>query len=217
MPPRKKAAPADADSTATRDPLVTRTVRSSTRLASQVAAVKANSDSTTDETTFSKPASKVKTKAAPIPKPVSKTTKPASKAKSKRTKADAGADEDHDAPTPKKPKTAAIEEEEEEEVMDADTKDDKKDNKKMVTLPLCHRFNHSHQLTFTSRSPCSSVAQLPLILLPGWLVSVKQRPFGLPMLMSEGLQSPIKCTSVMGKSGMRPSTKPICPRTRTST
>jgi len=129
MPPRKKAAPTDISSNATPDPLTTRTVRSSARLASQAIAVTANPDLTTDRTTSSKPASKARTKAAP------KTTKPASNTRSKRTKADAG-DEEDDGPVSKKPKTTTVQEEEEEDAMDADTRNDKKDNEKMVTSAL---------------------------------------------------------------------------------
>ena len=137
MPPRKKAVPANADASTTPDPLTTRAVRSSARLASQGTAAVAKSDSTTDGTTSSKPASKAKTKAA------SKATKPASNARPKRTKADAG-DGEEDAPASKKPKTTSIQEEEEEEDMDVDTQCDKKEDKKMVcnifTMPAVHKL-----------------------------------------------------------------------------
>jgi hypothetical protein len=132
MPPRKKAAPADANSNTTPDLPTTRAVRSSIRLASQAVPVATTPDSMTDGATSSKPASKAKTKTAPKPKPASKATKPASKARSKRTKADADDDEDS-APASKKPRTATVDEEEEEEAMDLD----KKDDRKMVTATLC--------------------------------------------------------------------------------
>lgn len=133
MPPRKKAAPTDISSNATSDPPTTRTVRSSARLASQAIAVAANLDLTTDGTTSSKPASRARSKAA------SKTTKPASNSRSKRTKADAD-DEEDDAPASKKPKTTTVQEEEEEDAMDADTRNEKNDNKKMVITVLCLWF-----------------------------------------------------------------------------
>ena len=136
MPPRKKAAPTDISSNVTPDPPTTRTVRSSARLASQAIAVAANPDLTTDGTTSSKPASRARSKAA---KATSKTTKPASNSRSKRTKADAD-DEEDDAPASKKPKTTTVQEEEEEDAMDADTKNEKNDNKKMVISALCLWF-----------------------------------------------------------------------------
>ena len=131
MPPRKKAAPADTDSQAIQDPPTTRTVRSSSRLASQAIAVATNSNSATNGTTSSKPASKARTKAAPKPKPGSKTTKPTSKVGSKRGKADTSGDED-DAPASKRPKTTTVDEgEEDEDVTDLDN------DKKMVMSTSC--------------------------------------------------------------------------------
>ena len=164
MPPRKKTASADTD------PLITKVVRSSPRLASQTIPAAANPDPTTNWATSSKPPSKVKTRAPPKPKYSSKNTQQNNKARSKRTKADTGDNED-DAPPSKKLKIATIDEEEEGAV-DAGTEDDEKGDKKMVRSMSCQWYTPADLL---SRSPYSSVAQLPLTLTLGWFVSVRLR------------------------------------------
>lgn len=140
MPPRKKAGTADAD------PQTTRTVRSSARIASQAIPVAANSDPTINAVTSSKPPSKAKAKAPPKSKPASKVAQPTNKARSKRSKVDI--DDGDDGPVPKKSKTAPVDEEE--DTMEVDTqdneKDDKKDDRKMVTFPLCYRCTPAHFL-----------------------------------------------------------------------
>jgi hypothetical protein len=135
MPPRKKAAPTDTNPNA--DFPGTGAVRSSARLASQVKAVAVNPDLTTNRA-VAKPPSHLKVKATLAKsKPASKSTQSTSKPRSKRTKAGTDDNED-DAPVSKKLKTTTIDEEEEDAMnmdirVDNDNKDDKKDDKKMVT------------------------------------------------------------------------------------